>query len=262
MGFLKIGMRGDTRSRHFAEQFRVIVPDLRGYGASQKPASGYDKKTMARDIRELMVCLGIERAAIIGHDRGAPVGLRFAKDIPEMTTCFAALDNIPTLTIFDRMNAAVARTHWFFLFNAVRDLPEMLITGREEAWLRHIFSSWTHNPETLTEEEIGKYVETYRRPGSLRGAFEDYRAGEVDVEQDKADHSELLQMPTLVLWGEDFAAGGKLWDFREVWREYATHLQFAPIPKCGHLPHEEQPGMVTEQLLRFLAPCKLQASQA
>jgi haloacetate dehalogenase len=138
----------------------------------------------------------------------------------------------------------------------------MLITGREEAWLRHIFSSWTHNPETLTEEEIGKYVETYRRPGSLRGAFEDYRAGEVDVEQDKADHSELLQIPTLVLWGEDFAAGGKLWDFREVWREYATHLQFAPIPKCGHLPHEEQPGMVTEQLLRFLAPCKLQASQA
>lgn len=245
-----------------AEQFRVIVPDLRGYGASQKPASGYDKKTMARDIRELMVCLGIERAAIIGHDRGARVGLRFAKDIPEMTTCFAALDNIPTLTIFDRMNAAVARTHWFFLFNAVRDLPEMLITGREEAWLRHIFSSWTHNPETLTDEEIGKYVETYRRPGSLRGAFEDYRAGEVDVEQDKADHSELLQMPTLVLWGEDFAAGGKLWDFREVWREYATHLQFAPIPKCGHLPHEEQPGMVTEQLLRFLAPCKLQASQA
>jgi pimeloyl-ACP methyl ester carboxylesterase len=113
MGFLKIGMRGDTRSRHFAEQFRVIVPDLRGYGASQKPASGYDKKTMARDIRELMVCLGIERAAIIGHDRGARVGLRFAKDIPEMTTCFAALDNIPTLTIFDRMNAAVPRTHWF-----------------------------------------------------------------------------------------------------------------------------------------------------
>ena len=76
-------MRGDTRSRHFAEQFRVIVPDLRGYGASQKPASGYDKKTMARDIRELMVCLGIERAAIIGHDRGARVGLHFAKDIPD-----------------------------------------------------------------------------------------------------------------------------------------------------------------------------------
>jgi haloacetate dehalogenase len=245
-----------------AEQFRVIVPDLRGYGASQKPASGYDKKTMARDIRELMVYLGLEKAAIIGHDRGARVGLRFAKDFPEMTSCFAALDNIPTLTIFDRMNAAVARTHWFFLFNAVRDLPEVLINGREEIWLRHIFSSWTHNPETLTEEEITRYVETYRRPGSLRGAFEDYRAGEIDVKQDRADHSERIRMPTLVLWGEDFAAGGRLWDFREVWGEYAEDPHFAPIPQCGHLPHEEHPEVVTAEILRFLGPWKLEGLKA
>jgi haloacetate dehalogenase len=193
-----------------AQHFRVIAPDLRGYGASQKPANGYDKKNMARDIRDLMVHLGIEKAAIIGHDRGARVGLRFAKDFPDMTSRFAALDNIPTFTIFERMNAAVARTHWFFLFNAVRDLPEVLINGREEIWLRHLFSSWTHNPEALTDQEIGRYVETYRRPGSLRGAFEDYRAAEVDVEQDRADHSQLIRMPALVLWGENFAAGGRL----------------------------------------------------
>jgi haloacetate dehalogenase len=242
-----------------AEQFRVIVPDLRGYGASQKPTNGYDKRNMARDIRDLMVHLGIAKAAIIGHDRGARVGLRFAKDYPEMTSRFAALDNIPTLTIFDRMNAAIARTHWFFLFNAVRDLPEALINGREEIWLRTIFSSWTHNPEALTEEEIGKYVETYRRPGALRGAFEDYRAAEIDVEQDRADYSRPICMPTLVLWGEDFAAGGKLWDFREVWRGYAENVEFAPISACGHLPHEEHPEVVSEELRKFLAPWKLES---
>jgi len=242
-----------------AKQFRVIVPDLRGYGASQKPTTGYDKKNMARDIRDLMLHLGIEKAAIIGHDRGARVGLRFAKDYPEMSSRFAALDNIPTLTIFDRMNAAIARTHWFFLFNAVRDLPEALINGREELWLRHIFSSWTHNPEALTEEEIAKYVETYRRPGALRGAFEDYRAAEVDVEQDRVDYSRPISMPTLVLWGEDFAAGGKLWDFREVWRGYAENVEFAPVSACGHLPHEEHPEEVIETLLNFLAPWKLES---
>jgi pimeloyl-ACP methyl ester carboxylesterase len=242
-----------------AKQFRVIVPDLRGYGASQKPTTGYDKKNMARDIRDLMLHLGIEKAAIIGHDRGARVGLRFAKDYPEMTSRFAALDNIPTLTIFDRMNAAIARTHWFFLFNAVRDLPEALINGREELWLRHIFSSWTHNPEALTEEEIAKYVETYRRPGALRGAFEDYRAAEVDVEQDRVDYSRPISMPTLVLWGEDFAAGGKLWDFHEVWRGYAENVEFAPVSACGHLPHEEHPEEVIETLLNFLAPWKLES---
>jgi haloacetate dehalogenase len=237
-----------------ADHFRVIVPDLRGYGATQKPAAGYDKKSMAKDIRELMAHLGIDKAAIIGHDRGARVGLRFAKDYPEMTSRFAAFDNIPTLTIFDRMNATVARAHWFFLFNAVRDLPEALISGREELWLRHIFASWTHNPEAFTEEELATYIETYKRPGSLRGAFEDYRAGEADVEQDRADHDRPIEMPTLVLWGQDFAAGGQMWDFREVWEGYATRLEFAPIADCGHLPHEERPELVTAELLRFLGP--------
>jgi len=111
----------------------------------------------------------------------------------------------------------------------------------------------------LTEEEISRYVETYRRPGSLRGAFEDYRAGEVDVEQDRVDHSRLIRMPTLILWGEDFAAGGRLWDFREVWAEYAEHPRFVPIPRCGHLPHEEHPELVTAELLKFLGAWKAEA---
>jgi pimeloyl-ACP methyl ester carboxylesterase len=66
----------------------------------------------------------------------------------------------------------------------------------------------------LTDSEIGVYVRAYSRPGALRGAFEDYRAAMADVMQDKYDEHSLLDMPTLVLWGEDFAAGGKLWDFR------------------------------------------------
>jgi haloacetate dehalogenase len=239
-----------------ATQYRVIAPDLRGYGETQKPTTGYDKKTMAADISELMRCLGIERAAVIGHDRGARVGLRLAKDFPNSVSRFAALDNIPTRTIFERMDAAVARTHWFFLFNAVQDLPEALVTGREEIWLRYILSSWCHNPELLTDIEIGVYVQAYRRPGALRGAFEDYRAAATDVMQDKSDEHLLLEMPTLVLWGEDFHAGGKLWDFHEVWGHYAKHIEFVSIPECGHLPHEEKPGIVTDALLNFLVPWK------
>jgi haloacetate dehalogenase len=239
-----------------AKHYRVIAPDLRGYGETQKPSTGYDKKTMARDIVGLMHKLGIERAAVIGHDRGARVGLRLAKDFPEIVSRFAALDNIPTRTIFERMDAEVARTHWFFLFNALQDLPEALVTGREEVWLRFILSSWCHNPELLTDHEIGIYVKAYSRPGALRGACEDYRAAATDVTQDKADADSLLEMPTLVLWGEDFAAGGRLWDFREVWSHYSRNIEFISITNCGHLPHEEKPQFVTDVLLRFLAPWK------
>ncbi len=237
-----------------ASRYRLIVPDLRGYGETGKPSSGYDKRTMANDIVALMGHCGFAKAAIIGHDRGARVGTRLVKDHPEKVARFAALDNIPTRIIFERMNAEVARGHWFFIFNNVPDLPEALITGREEIWLRYIFSSWCYNPELFTPEEMAVYVKAYSQPGALRGAFSDYRAGREDVAQDEADKQTLIQCPTLVLWGEDFSIGGKMWNFREIWKEMAEDLSFVSIPRCGHLPHEERPDEVNEQLLKFLEP--------
>lgn len=235
-----------------AEHFRVIAPDLRGYGSSDKPFGGYDKRTMATDIRELMRHLGIERCPIVGHDRGARVATRFAKDFPEALERLVAMDNIPTRTIFERMNAEIARKHWFFLFNNVPDLPEALVTGREEIWLRFIFAQWCSDPEVFTDDEIREYVKAYQQPGALRGAFSDYRAAPEDVAQDEADKDEKIACPVLVLWGEDFVAGGKMWDFREVWHGYATQPAFVSIPNCGHLPHEERPDEVNRALLEFL----------
>jgi haloacetate dehalogenase len=115
-----------------ASRYRLIIPDLRGYGDTAKPASGYDKRTMANDIVGLIQHCGISKAAVLGHDRGARVGTRLVKDHPDIVDRFAALDNIPTRIIFERMNAEIARGHWFFIFNNVPDLPEALIAGREE----------------------------------------------------------------------------------------------------------------------------------
>ena len=105
---------------------------------TEKPASGYDKRTMANDIRALLQHLEIEKVSMIGHDRGARVATRFAKDHPAMLDRLVVMDNIPTRIIFQRMNAEVARGHWFFIFNNVPDLPEALISEREEIWLRYI----------------------------------------------------------------------------------------------------------------------------
>lgn len=236
-----------------SSRYRVIAPDLRGYGETEKPASGYDKRTMANDIVALMKHCGVAKASIVGHDRGARVATRLAKDHPAAVERLVVMDNTPTRVIFERMNAEIARGHWFFIFNNVPDLPEALIAGREEIWLRFIFSSWCYNPELFTPEEIGVYVRAYSRPGGLRGAFSDYRAGREDVAQDEADKNELIQCPTLALWGEDFELGGKMWDFREIWNKMAARMEFLSIPQCGHLPHEEQPDAVNRELLRFLA---------
>src|ERR1700712_1648712 len=97
-----------------AERYRVVAPDLRGYGHTDKPMAGYDKRTMAADLKALIEHLGESRAVIIGHDRGARVATRFAKDHPQMIERLVVMDNIPTREIYGSMDAVKAKGHWFF----------------------------------------------------------------------------------------------------------------------------------------------------
>jgi haloacetate dehalogenase len=166
--------------------FGHLVPDL-----AEIPHPAADIEVFSPQ-GECRTHCGYEKAAIVGHDRGARVATRFAKDYPEAIERLAVMDNIPTRIIFERMSAEIARGHWFFIFNNVPDLPEALISGREEVWLRFIFSSWCYNPELFTPEELAVYVKAYSQPGALRGAFSDYRAGREDVAQDEEDKDVLI----------------------------------------------------------------------
>ncbi|WP_022723637.1 alpha/beta fold hydrolase [Rhodopseudomonas sp. B29] len=235
-----------------AKHYRVVVPDLRGYGETDKPFEGYDKRTMANDVVALAQALGIERFALVGHDRGARVATRLTKDHPDLVDRLVVMDNVPTRIVARDMNARIAREYWFFLFHQVADLPEALIAGREEIWLRHFFTDWCHNPHSIGEDAIAAYVKAFTSEGGVRGALSDYRAGAEDIAQDLADADIKITCPTLSLWGADFGAVGKLFDMEAVWREMADDLRVAAIPQCGHLPHEEQPEIVTNLLLEFL----------
>jgi haloacetate dehalogenase len=234
-----------------AQRYRLIIPDLRGYGATEKAVSGYDKRNMANDIKALIDILGFKRIALIGHDRGARVGTRFCKDHPGAVDRFVAVDNIPTRIIFERMNAELAQAGWFFLFNAVKDLPEALIQGREEVWLRFILTSWAYNLGAFTEDDIEVYVKAYRQPGALRGAFDDYRAWREDLRQDQADADQKIKCRTLALWGAEFE-GAKFVDMAQIWQQMAETLITAPISGAGHFPHEESPNKVNDALISFL----------
>jgi haloacetate dehalogenase len=109
-GFPETGYAWRKQIPALAERYRVIVPDMRGYGEAEKPPAGYGKRNMVADISALMWELGIGRAPLIGHDRGARVSTRFAKDHPGAISHLGVLDNIPTPVIFERMNAEVARS--------------------------------------------------------------------------------------------------------------------------------------------------------
>jgi haloacetate dehalogenase len=239
-----------------AKRYHVIAPDLRGYGATDKPSSGYDKRTMAMDVRDLMHALNLPKIVLVGHDRGARVATRFAKDHPEVLDRLVVMDNVPTRIVGRELDAAKAKGYWFFLFHLVLDLPEALITGREDIWLRYFFSDWCFDPLTIQGEAFETYVKAYRAPGAIRGAMEDYRANASDVIQDNADASVKIACPVMSLWGRDFELVGEMFDMPRVWAEMASNLVTHAIPECGHLPHEEKPEEINRLLIDFLAGWK------
>jgi haloacetate dehalogenase len=200
-GFPETSYAWRYQSPELAKEYHVIAPDLRGYGETDKPSSGYDKRTMAMDVRELMRALNLPKIALVGHDRGARVATRFAKDHPEVLDRLVVMDNVPTRIVGRDLDAARAKGYWFFLFHLVPDLPEALITGREDIWLRHFFSDWCFDPLKIQGEAFDTYVKAYRAPGAIRGAMEDYRANASDVAQDNADASVKIACPVMSLLG-------------------------------------------------------------
>ena len=86
----------------------------------------------------------------------------------------------------------------------------------------------------------------------MRGAFNDYRAGPADLEQDIKDQDDLIDCPVLAMWGADFELVGKAFDVLEVWKGLARNVSGVAIPECGHLPQEEQPERVNQELREFL----------
>ncbi len=233
--------------------YTVVAPDLRGYGRSDKPRSGFDKRTMAEDIRGLMRILGFETATVVGHDRGARVGHRWGLDHPEEVERLVVMDIIPTREMWRRMDMRMASRYWHWLFHLQPDLPELLAGGNPAAYLGYFLERWTHNRAGLDETAVAEYVRAFSAPGALRAGFDDYRASfPLDAEHDDEDAAagHKLTMPVLVLWG---ASGlfGQL-PALEIWRDYAAVVNGVAIPECGHFLPEEQPELVLRELGAFL----------
>jgi haloacetate dehalogenase len=237
-----------------AERFTVVAPDLRGYGQSDKPPGGYDKQTMAADVRALARALGHERLRLVGHDRGARVAHRCGLDYPDAVEKVALLDIIPTRALFRRLDASLARGFWHWLFHLQPDLPELLVGPQVEAYLRYFFERWTYQRAAFDAAAIAEYVRAYTAPGALRGGFDDYRATFADdLVQDDASAAagEKLTMPVLVLWGA-MGLVNTIPSVLDIWREYATDVRGGPVADCGHFLPEEQPALVLEHLRAFL----------
>ncbi|MGE0718956.1 MAG: alpha/beta hydrolase, partial [Alphaproteobacteria bacterium] len=198
-----------------ARDFTVVAADLRGYGDSAKPPGDeahatYSKRAMAQDQVELMAGLGFERFALVGHDRGARVGHRLCLDHADRVTAFAALDILPTRTMFQSIGKAWAMPyyHWFFLAQPF-DLPERLIQANPEFYLRwHMERRQPTKASIFHPEAMAEYLRCYLLPGTIHAICEDYRAAaSIDLEHDEADLDRRIDCPMLALWGANGVVG-------------------------------------------------------
>ncbi|MFD6310527.1 alpha/beta fold hydrolase [Streptomyces nigra] len=239
-----------------AADHTVICPDLRGYGASDRPAdtdgSVYAKRTMAADVVELARRLGHDRFALAGHDRGALVAFRAALDHPGAVTHLACLDVLPTLDMWDAMHGVSAAVGFhLYLMAQPPGLPERMIGADPDAFFGHFLDGWTADPRAIPDDVRAAYLSACR--DAVPSIVADYRASAgIDVEHDRADRDagRTLAMPVGVLQQDWGAALG--YDAAAVWRAWAPDLRHTTVT-CGHFMAEESPGEVVKALRDLLA---------
>lgn len=236
---------------HLAQGYTVIAPDMRGLGDSSRPATGYDKQTIAADIRQLVSKLGFEKVLLVGHDWGGPVAYAYACRHPEEVRRLAILDvTIPNET-WERIPQITRRGGiWHVAFHSVRDLPEALIQGRERTYLSWFYRTAAYNPAAISEADIDEYVRCYSAPGALRAGFEYYRSIFTDIDHNKANAETKLKMPVLALGGERGFRSAPL----KCMEALAENVRGGMVERCGHWIPEERPDYLIEQLLQFFSP--------
>ena len=238
----------------------VVVPDLRGYGASRAPAGGprgegYSKREMAGELIEIMAVLGHERFAVVGHDRGARVAYRLALDHPERVIRVALLNIVPTIDQFERMGEGPSLGYWPWFFLAQpAPFPEQLIAGDPGAFLDHIFDGWASRPDAIDPDSR----EAYRlalTPPTVAAMCADYRASfHLDRQHDADDRASgrRIAAPALLVTGEDET---QLADAPQIWRAWAQDLTATTAPG-GHFIPEEAAQDVACILAAFLTPAQ------
>ena len=234
-----------------AEKHTVITPDLRGAGGSSIPTSGYDKKTMAEDIYQLVGQLGYDKIMLAGYDLGSGVAYSLAAAHPSLVERLVVMEfGLPGFGYENLMTPSPewhAGANWHLGFFTVPQVAEFAFRGRERELLSWFFWHLSHNDPAVSAEHFEEYVRQISKPGALRAGIEYYAAVWTDKANNEVYGKQKLKMPLLAVGGESSS------------REYVGNL-FQPvaedvtsvvIPGAGHWLGDENPVALAGQLLAF-----------
>jgi pimeloyl-ACP methyl ester carboxylesterase len=242
------GDTGDMWVKLAAELVRdhtVVVPDLRGMGLSEKPANGYDKWNQAADMRAVLQSLGIDKAAVVGHDIGTMVAYAYAARYRDLTEKLVIMDApVPGVPPWDE----IVRNPLLWHFDFGGPDAERLVEGRERIYLDRFWNEFAGTPAKIGEATRRHYAALYAQPGAMRAAFAQFRSIRTDAEDNKKALATKLTMPVLAIGGEkSFGATQAV-----VMRNAASDVTEVVIPDAGHWLMEEQPAATVKAIRQFL----------
>jgi len=229
-----------------ASSHTVIAPDLRGIGASERAAQGYDKKTMAQDVHELVRSLGHEKVTVVGHDIGLMVAYAYAAQFPAEVNKVILMDAfLPG--VGDWTHVWLMRDLWHFHFYG--ETPLALVKGRERIYFEHFWNDFAADrTKSIPEADRKLYAAAYARDGGMRAGFEVFRNFEQDAKDFAGFAATRLGMPFLVIAGEK-ASGTFLIEQTKL---VATNVTGTVIKGSGHWLMEEATAEVIPAIVAFV----------
>ena len=225
----------------------VIAPDLRGIGASERTAAGYDKKTMAKDIRELVHHLGHkQQVMVVGHDIGLMVAYAYAAQYPSEVSKVILMDAfLPG--VGEWTTVWLLRDLWHFHFYG--ETPLALVKDRERIYFEHFWNDFAADrTKSIPEADRRVYAAAYARDDGMRAGFEVFKSFEQDAKDFAGFSATRLQMPFLVLAGEK-ASGTFLIEQTKL---VAANVTGVVVKGSGHWLMEEAPQQVIPAIVDFL----------
>ena len=242
-----------------AARYSVLVPDMRGYGDSDKPAGteGYDARALAEEFRELVRQIDFGDGAplfLMAHDMGAHPALLWAADHPEEVAGLVYME-VPTMleeflakTIVYTPEAMRKGSMWWWILPLAPGVPERLIVGHEREFLTWFYEGASSDPSSISEASIQETLRTFSGIEGVLGSMGVYRAAFTTIAQTTPFKENKIKTPVLALGG-DKALGDKVADMVKAVAENVTARTLA---KCGHFIPEEQPLELTRAFNAFV----------
>jgi len=261
-GFLSTGYAWrDVAPRLADAGLAVLIPDMRGYGDSDKPEGneGYDARALAEEARALITQLGFGMGKPLihaAHDMGALPALIWCADhVHEVHALLYIEAPVMLGAVLRKMIAytpeAMAKgSMWWWILPLAPGVSERLVVGNERAFLTWFYEGATAKPSAIGLPAVDEYLRTFAGREGVLGSMGIYRAAFASIEQTEPLMKDKVTVPVVAMGGAKGGLGAKV---GEMVKMVAEHVDVVTLPDFGHFLPEECPDEVARRILAVAA---------